>query len=68
MSNYKYVWLNIKTGKFSNTWSQEEHDKYRAGDTEAIPIGKEHSKTWKLIKFKCLTDESFMFTNLMKLK
>ncbi len=63
---YRYVWLNINDGKFSNSWSQEEQDKYLSGSI--MNEAKSDSKGWKLIKYQCLTDEGFEFYNSMKLK
>lgn len=60
---YKYCWLNTITGEFSNTWNEEEHQKYNP-----LNINGHINTEWKLIKFQCLTDESFEFTKYMKLK
>jgi hypothetical protein len=61
-----YVWLDIETGKFSNSWTQEEHDKY-FGDKE---LDEHHEKNplWKLITYESLSDKDFMFTNRMVIK
>ena len=61
-----YVWLNLENGNFSNSWTQEEHDKYFTDrDLE------EHHKdnpNWKLIRYESLSDKEFMFTNRMVIK
>lgn len=56
---FKYVWLNIATGEFSNSWNEEE---YEYSTDEAIPEG------WNLIKYECLNDEKFEFYDSMRLR
>lgn len=57
---FRYVWLNIIDGTFSNSWSEEDHKElYKKID---VPT------EWKLIKYSCLTDEAFNFYNKMQLK
>ncbi len=60
----KYVWLNIKTGEFSNTWDERLHQQHGKGILEGI---EEHSY-WKLIRYECLNDTNFQFNNLMEIK
>lgn len=62
----KYVWLNIETGKFSNSWNEEEHDKFFTGKE----LEEHHKKnpTWKLISYECLTDVNFEFVHHMTIK
>ena len=60
---FRYVWLNILTGKLSNSWGQTAHEKYAVPMIEEGNVGKE----WKLIKYSCLTDEGFEFYNMMKI-
>lgn len=57
----KYVWLNMDTGKFSNTWDQKDQDAYN-------PLESRSEDSWKLLKYSCLTDEGFEFYNQMKLR
>ena len=57
-----YVWLNLNTGKFSNSWNQEMYDR-----TNPLEVGKEYNG-WKLIKYTCLNDSEFEFMNKMKLR
>lgn len=66
----KFVWLNIMEG-FSNTWRegdlgfnslQEFLCSMSDGDV------RKDQKNWKLIEYKCHTDNSFEFNNNMKLK
>ena len=65
----KQVWLNTKTGQFSNSW---EPDSLRPTQ-ELIAEQKEVSQIlgdncWKLIQYECLTDSEFEFYNQMKLR
>jgi hypothetical protein len=63
----KYVWLNIETGKFSNSWNEETHNRCFKDPNELI----EHNKSFptsKLICFECLTDPDFEFTKYMIIK
>ena len=57
-----YVWLDLNTGKFSNSWTQEEYDLYRISELPSEYTG------WKLIKYTCLNDVEFEFMNKMKLR
>ena len=62
----QYVWLNVITGEFSNSWSEEDHIKYAKYFPELL---KEAEKTnHKLIEYTCLNDNKFTFYNQMKLK
>lgn len=62
-SVFRYCWLNINDGKFSNSWSEEDM-KYI--DDEMLSIANKDG--WKLIKYQCLTDENFEFYNQMQLR
>ena len=62
-SVFRYCWLNINDGKFSNSWSEEDM-KYI--DDEMLSIANKDG--WKLIKYECLTDEKFEFYNQMQLR
>lgn len=61
----KYVWPNLNTGEFSNTWDQKTMDAVGVGEDEAT-LRKSAQSGWKLIKYECLNDESFEFYNMMK--
>ncbi len=64
---YKYVWLNMVTGEFSNSWSEDTHNKH--GQTLIDSVKNSDKGTdLKLIKYQCLTDESFDFYQQMKLR
>jgi len=64
-TEYKYCWIDIETGKFSNTWDQESQNLHGKG---IIEHAQKQAPNWKLIKFTCLTDPNFEFTNHMKLR
>ena len=61
---FKYCWLDMSNGKFSNTWDEETHKE--VVDKAVIEHGIK--RNWKLIKFQCLTDNEFEFMNKMKLR
>lgn len=56
----RYVWLNIQTGEFSNSWSEEEQKQLSKED-----IDERYNTHYKLIEYKCLTDNDFEFCSLM---
>jgi len=60
---YKYVWLNVKDGTFSNSW--EHSDDMEELEKESAPPDK--NSKWKLIKYCCKTDEDFNFDRYMRL-
>lgn len=62
--NTKYCWLNIETGEFSRSWGEETH---KTVEEDLLASAKE-SPQWKLIKFQCLSDKNFEFTEHMKLR
>jgi hypothetical protein len=59
----RYVWIDSK-GRFSNSWSEEEHREFIV-DKESIRLSVE--KGWKLIEYECLNDPKFEFYNMMRL-
>ena len=61
-----YAWLNIETGKFSNSWTEEEHKKYF--DEKTIAEHFEQQPHWKLIRYECVNDKNFEFIHHMKLR
>ena len=63
---YKYVWLNIKTGEFSNSWDYE--NMHWPASCSPEELAKDADPKWKLIKYQCLTDSNFEFLTLMKLR
>lgn len=60
----KYVWLNLQTGEFGNSWDEESHQEHAPEYYENI----DPASAWKLIRYDCLTDENFEFLDLMQLK
>lgn len=62
-TQYRYVWLDLNTGEFSNSWDEEEQRKYV--DEDLIKMSAERG--WKLIKYTCITDDNFIFYNKMKI-
>jgi hypothetical protein len=63
----KYVWLNIQTSEFSNSWNEKDHQILKP-DENGLPSDYKISHEWKLIKYECLNDDNFNFSNLMKLR
>lgn len=61
----KYCWLNLETGEFSNTWGDEEMKTEGVREVIESHPRKSHCK---LIKFECMTDDKFEFTNHIKLR
>lgn len=69
--NEKAVWFDINTGHFSNTFKLGEllNSTLTALDEALAGTGKaleEASRGWKLIIYRCETDEAFEFTHIMK--
>ena len=68
---YKYVWLNLKDGTFSNSWDGSESYITKSKEDfekEMIKLAEDNDPYWKLIKYECISDSDFEFFNLMKLK
>lgn len=66
----KQVWLNLKTGEFSDSWEPVERG-YNATAKLLKDVNDINERTegcWKLIEYECLNDEDFEFFNLMKLR
>jgi len=61
----QYVWLNLNTGEFSNSWNESDHKKY---NVERLLDDSDNKSGWKLIEYTCLNDDNFYFYNKMKLK
>jgi len=59
----KYCWLDLNTGEFSGSWTQETQDEY----INEVIKDKTSERNWKLIQFNCLNDENFEFQNIMKI-
>jgi len=66
----RYVWLNIATGEFSDSWLESDWgtvtrdslitDAKKDTPPDAQPV-------WKLIEYRCLTDDNFQFDRNMRL-
>lgn len=59
---FRYVWLNLNNGEFSNSWD-ESQQKY----VDAEMIEEARKDNWRLIKYECLSDQKFEFYNMMKI-
>lgn len=65
----KYVWLNLVTGEFSNSWTEEEHKQYYCESAFGKEqLEKARESHWILIKYECINDQSFELYRQMKLK
>ena len=66
----KYIWLNMETGVFSNSWSEEEHLKYLS-DKDIIEGYQKNPEwkliEWKLIQYQCINEPTFDLYNRMKI-
>jgi hypothetical protein len=62
----RYCWLNMETGKFSDSWDEEMHQ--RAFKQSEIEAHHKAYPQWKLIEYTCLTDPDFEFIRHMKLR
>lgn len=63
----RYVWLNLNTGEFSNSWDENSHNADPdLWTTELLDRAK--SDGWKLIEYTCLNDPEFEFYQQMKIK
>jgi hypothetical protein len=60
-----YCWLNLNTGKFSNSWDEESHKQWGPKEND---FADAREGGWKLIEYTCLNDDTFQFYNQMKLK
>jgi|AntRauTorcE11898_2_1112593.scaffolds.fasta_scaffold33286_3 hypothetical protein len=64
----KYVWLNLDTGEFSNSWDEEMHKATFDDDSDLYEWMTTNDSRIKLICYECPNDENFEFCNLMRLK
>lgn len=66
MDKVRYCWLNMNTGEFSNSWSEDEHTKHlNNGFMDLIDIANDTG--WKLIKYSCINDANFEFYKMMQI-
>jgi hypothetical protein len=61
-----FVWLNIKTGKFSDSWDEKTQN--NAFTKEELKEHGEKHPDWKLIQYECITDPEFVFNHRMTIK
>lgn len=59
----KYIWFDLKTGEFSNPFSEEDVKTYFSESD----LEEANKDGWKLIKFDCVNDKDFEFYNRMKI-
>lgn len=64
----KYVWLNLQTGEFSNSWDEETQQKWGVKMDEIDALNARKERHIVLIKYECLNDSIFEFYRQMKLK
>lgn len=62
----RYVWLNIQTGAFSDSWDEETHKKFLS-DKDIEDLTKDKPE-WKLIAYECISDTNFEFNHHMVIK
>ena len=62
----KYVWLNIETGEFSNSWNEKLMEEVGGHDEVIEKVGVDSK--WKMIRYECTTDPDFEFCDMMKVK
>lgn len=64
--NEKYVWLNLETGEFSNSWNKDAFGHFDI--TSDSSIERTRNTSWKLIKYECMNDDNFEITKHFKLR
>ena len=64
-----YVWLDLITGNFSNSW-QIDNIVTNSMMKDMIESSSKppNSRNWKLIKYECLNDPEFKLYNKMRLR
>ena len=65
----KFAWLNLTTGEFSNTWTEEDMKHKDDYLRELIQYSNTpyDGSIWKLLSYECLNDDGLEFFNCMKL-
>lgn len=63
-SEYKYVWLNLLTGKFSNSFTKEELDCMNKNEMVKV---NEVDSNFVLIKYRSLSEETVTFSAYHKI-
>lgn len=68
----KQVWLNLVTGEFSKSWSDEEMRKVLGDELHervmSDQIKRANDNNWKLIEYHCINDPGFEFYDMMKIR
>ena len=59
----KCVWLDLKTGEFSESWDYIPDDPF----FKNLNLDLYTKNGWKLIKYSCENDSDFNFCDLMKI-
>lgn len=71
---FQHVWLNTAgddpdRAGFSDTWQPAEYSsEKRIEDWKTFIAENPDRKSWKLIEYRCLTDENFVFNHYMRLR
>ena len=60
----KFVWLDLETGCFSNTWDESEHT---PEELAQVIKDMKDQPFCKLIEYTCHTDETSQFMNRMRI-
>jgi hypothetical protein len=58
----KYVWYNIQTGKFSDSWDENTHKRFIPHIENNIP------KYYILLKYECINKPDFEFYHMHEIK
>lgn len=62
----RYVWFNIDTGEFSNSWTDNDMVELKIDLNQLVEDAQENTR-WKLISYECLSHDDFQFYDLMKI-
>jgi hypothetical protein len=66
---YRFVWLNLADGTFSESWLEGEHPPGSSLHEEKLAAeANDRNTLFKLIKYTCLNDGNFAFDNKMRLR
>lgn len=66
---YRFVWLNLADGTFSESWLEGEHPPESSLHEEKLAAeANDLNPLFKLIKYVCMNDGNFAFDNKMRLR
>jgi len=66
---YRFVWLNLADGSFSESWQEGEHPPESSLHEEKLAAeAGDRAPLFKLIKYVCMSDSNFTFDHHMKLR